>query len=180
MRSGVLVLWIVVVLAVGLLVLASRSDDGASIGWPSLEELEQLSYQADTACRGGHGDDVSTWEACDVRAAFTLDLHQRGQCLTYEEQWLDCPTDFDSARDARICSSPVEPEVVAVEDVPCIEASDVVAQAGAVSTEPTRIDRFTCVASGATAPRAVWCGDYGIDLTIDRTTPGAIVWREQS
>lgn len=157
--------------------LATETDPSDPDVSPRTGYFEAIYTDIMRRCRGGPGNQASTWQACDVRQAVTADLHERGRCLASESLWATCPTGYDTGADLDDCPPPTETQRVVIEDVSCVEALQVVEEAADVALTPTTVGRFTCLASNTTPPRTIWCGDYGADLTMQETTPGAIVWR---
>lgn len=179
MSRRMLAVVLVGVAAVALIVtyVLVDSDSGGREASPTDSDLETRADTADAACRGGQGDVAPTWQACDVRQALLVDLKERGRCLDDQDRWGGCLRDNDDGEHIEVCPAATGRAEVLITGLSCAEATQLAADASRVSTEPTSVDRFTCVASGAEKPRTVWCGDYGADLAPEETTPSAIVWR---
>ena len=79
--------WATVALTLAVLCAALRPGAPAHAVTPLLQDWGLLN----AACRGGHGDDPKTQEACEKREKMGARLERRG-CVYHEDgDWWKCP-----------------------------------------------------------------------------------------
>lgn len=134
------------------------------------EQLVARYTELNDGCRGGSGDEADTWVACDLREGYMVALGAQGLCFGTSFDFLPCNGASADTFDQNCDVAGVGP--VAVADVPCAEAAEVVEASEPARGGTAQIGRFTC------EHRSGWffCGDYGSDLTTQSTTYGALAW----